>query len=200
MNTKFKPKGKDYIVTPFLFFIQDLHIENEIELKRLIDYGAEINCQNQAGETPLIMAIHNNSMKLVNFLLSQPQFDKRANEVDVKGKTPIHHVVQPLEFGSYENVHILEVLIKLFDYNAKDSTGRTPMDYANEQDSGVMKKFLKKYNAVETKRQVRMPTSIISQAEWVDEEIDVESDAQKYLEQCGEVVDTTKKDPRLIVD
>ena len=45
-------------------------------------------------------------------------------------KNPIHYVVNPLDFGSYENVEILELLATRFDVNHEDSTKNTPMMYA----------------------------------------------------------------------
>jgi ankyrin repeat protein len=56
--------------------------------------------------------------------------------------------VQPLEFGSYENVEILKILIENgIDVNAEDQAGLTALDYANNQDSGVMRENLLSYNA-----------------------------------------------------
>lgn len=37
---------------------------------------------------------------------------------------------------------MLKLLISKCDINAKDNTGQTALDYAVEQDSGVMKKIL----------------------------------------------------------
>lgn len=56
-------------------------------------------------------------MKLVNFLLSNKHFIPEKHSVDKKGKTPIHHVVQPLEFGSYENEAILKALLPIFNHS-----------------------------------------------------------------------------------
>lgn len=43
---------------------------------------------------------------------------------DKDGKTPVHHVVQPLPFGSYENVEILKILIQNgMNINDKDKSG-----------------------------------------------------------------------------
>ena len=42
---------------------------------------------------------------------------------------------------------MLEKLVKTFDVNGKDNQGKTPLDYANDQDSGVMAEALLKFNA-----------------------------------------------------
>lgn len=49
-------------------------------------------------------------------------------------------------------MEILERLLPLFDYNSVDNHGKTPLDYANDQDSGVMAKVLKKFDAAESKQ------------------------------------------------
>lgn len=76
------------------------------------------------------MAIQNNNIKLLQFILDQPTFKPEYHAKDLNGKSPIHHVVLPLEFGSYENLEILKLLIPLFDYNTLDNKGLTPLDYA----------------------------------------------------------------------
>ncbi len=53
------------------------------------------------------------------------------NVQDAEGKTAVHMVVSPLEFGSYENVEILELLANHgADLNIKDNNGKTAMYYA----------------------------------------------------------------------
>lgn len=42
-------------------------------------------------------------------------------------------MVNPIKFGSYENVNILRALKEHdFEFNLSDSSGRTPITYANE--------------------------------------------------------------------
>ena len=51
--------------------------------------------------------------------------------MDHEGKSAVHHVVNPIEYGSYENVEIFNLLIaNNFDINVKDKKGCTPLDYA----------------------------------------------------------------------
>ncbi|XP_066280586.1 poly [ADP-ribose] polymerase tankyrase-like isoform X1 [Branchiostoma lanceolatum] len=51
--------------------------------------------------------------------------------MDNKGWTVVHHLVQPMEYGSYENVEILELLHKEgAPLDVKDKAGKTPLDYA----------------------------------------------------------------------
>ncbi|CAD8087427.1 unnamed protein product [Paramecium primaurelia] len=201
-NVKFKVEKKDYYLTPLLYLIQEYHIENEILLSKFVDAGCDINEKTDKGETSLILAIKNNSLKLVNFILHHPKFTKEAHMLDQNKRTPIHHVVQPLEFGSYENTEMLEVLTNIFDVNQIDDQGKTALDYAIDQDSGVMARVLKNLKAVQNikSKQPRLPTSVISQAQWVEEEIDVEADAQRFLDLNGEQLDDSKQDYKNLVD
>lgn len=49
----------------------------------------------------LFYAIYYNSEKLVKFILSKKDFD--ITHVDSLGKNAVHYVVNPTEYGSYEN-------------------------------------------------------------------------------------------------
>ena len=54
-----------------------------------------------------------------------------GDHVDKLGKTAMHHVVNPLKYGSYENVTLLKKMNKCgFKWNIKDNEGKTPYDYA----------------------------------------------------------------------
>ena len=51
----------------------------------------------------------------------------------------MHYVVNPIGFGTYENVQILEELrLAGYRFDLKDKDGLTPLDYASEQSSGVL--------------------------------------------------------------
>ena len=52
---------------------------------------------------------------------------------DKAGKSPVHYVINPLPYGSYENVELLRLLHKNgFNLKLKDAHGRTPASYAAE--------------------------------------------------------------------
>jgi hypothetical protein len=52
-------------------------------------------------------------------------------------------VINPIRFGSYENLEILQLLHQYgFNLNLKDAQGLTPSYYATQQESGVMLKEL----------------------------------------------------------
>jgi len=102
---------------------------------------------------------------------------------DKQGKTPIHHVVNPMDYASYENVEMLELLANYFDVNTPDDRGKTPIYYSHFQDSGTMKDALLRLGANDQKPPAqiqRQATSIIAGVDWM-EEVDFESDAEKYI-------------------
>ena len=93
MNVKFKVHNKQYILSPFLYLIQEHHLDDEIILSSFIDSGCDINEKTSAGESSLILAIKINSLKLVNFIINHSNFKPELHTVDSSLRTPIHHVV-----------------------------------------------------------------------------------------------------------
>jgi hypothetical protein len=64
-------------------------------------------------------AIRDNDLDLVRYLMSFKELDKSSR--DSRGMSYIHYVVMPLQFGSYENVKLLELLHENhFDLNIED--------------------------------------------------------------------------------
>ena len=145
---------------------KDRHLINA-----LLKNNVSINEADSHGYTPLVYAIKRNAKRMVKFYLTSPDID--TNAVDGKGKTPIHHVVNPLEYGSYENVELLKMLAEHYDINKADSKERTPIYYAHLQESGVMVEALKKLGAkdidMEDETLKRPATSIVSKIDWGDE-------------------------------
>ena len=168
--------------------------------KRLVDEGVSVNETDDDGYTPIIYAIKENATKLFKFLLALPGTDTKQK--DKQGKTPVHHVVNPLPYGSYENTKILEALANAgFDLNEKDNDGKPPIYYAFLQDSGRMVDKLKELGAegarpMNLKRQA---TSVIAEYDWPKEEVDYETDAEKFLEKAQEhekmVIEEEKEKP-----
>jgi ankyrin repeat protein len=88
----------------------------------LIEAGSNVNEVDGLHRNSLYYAIYHNSNKTVKFLLQNKSLDK--SHVDTFGKNAIHYVVNPLEYGSYENVDILESLKEAgYDINLKDKEG-----------------------------------------------------------------------------
>lgn len=71
------------------------------------------------------------------------------------------------------------------DLNSEDANGLTALDYANDQDSGVMRDALREFKAKSGsgagRKLRRANTSVVATADWPAEEVDYESDSVKYL-------------------
>lgn len=68
------------------------------------------------------------------------------DSVDEKGWTLVHHIVQPLEFGSYENAEILKrALEEGFVWDKPNPEGLTPYQMACRQKSGKLKEIFERF-------------------------------------------------------
>ena len=112
---------KNISLTAFLFIIYngESNIEN---LKWWISKGSNINETDSEGNSALIYAIKKNNKKIIKFILENEKFDK--NLKDKNGKNPIFYVVNPIEFGSYENIEILDFVCNYFNINEEDNFGK----------------------------------------------------------------------------
>jgi ankyrin repeat protein len=82
-------------------------------------------------------AIRVNDEEMVKLLLDTKQV--KINAVDENGWSAVHHVINPTNFGSYENEAILKILHENgADIDLKDSNGRSPLYYASLQDSKTL--------------------------------------------------------------
>ncbi|EAS02069.2 WGR domain protein (macronuclear) [Tetrahymena thermophila SB210] len=187
-SKKFKAKlegHQDYLqFTPLLIQFANKN-KDLVLLNHLLANGSNINEVDNLGRNALYYAIYHNSHKLVKFVLQTKKFD--VKHVDNQGKNAVHYVVNPVEFGSYENTEILELLHNAkIDFNVKDKDGNTAMFYALQQDSKKMAESLKKYG-VEALKEKKLPqraaTSIVTDALFPDEEIDYEEDSKKFSEE-----------------
>ena len=89
-----------------------------------------------------------NHLNTFNFILDtiedqNKNFDTIVKDnVDKHGKSFLHYIVNPIPYGSYENAEMLTRAIEVgFKTDHKDRLGKTPYDYACEQQSGVLKKI-----------------------------------------------------------
>ncbi len=87
----------------------------------LTQSGVDVNCRGHPGYrfTPLILAIHFNSMKVARVLLADPRVD--VNATDTSGRTGLHRAT-----GHRLSAIILSQRIDI-DWNVFDKTGRTPL-------------------------------------------------------------------------
>ena len=104
----------------------------------------------------------------------------------LNGRTAVHVCVNPLGFGSYENVKILRKLHNSgFDLNARDAQGKTPLDYAMEQDSKIMAKEICTLLNMRVDFSLRLRrNSVTPENEWPDFVHDFTDDAHAFLEEA----------------
>ena len=116
-------------------------------LTYLLGHKANIKDSDSLDKNVLMHAICRNNQPLIEKIIS----DVPINVADKKGRTAIHYVVRPFKIGSYENLQVLETLVRhKADLNKKDGKGRTPLYYAFKQESGFMKEHLIRLGAKST--------------------------------------------------
>ena len=134
-------KGQ-YYCTPLINLIR-LNPQNETmrnNLIGLIEFGAKLNFTDSDGSDAIMHAIMKNNIMALKMMLENKQsLHPNTQGQDKAGKSAAHYVVNPVRFGSFENVEILKLLHQYnFNLNLKDSANKTPVHYASEQESGVM--------------------------------------------------------------
>jgi ankyrin repeat protein/predicted DNA-binding WGR domain protein len=144
--------------------------------------GASISEPDGRGWTPLIYAIRKNSIEFVRALCKLPGID--VNRQDIEGFSSVHHTIHSRSYGSYENVDILKELLQSGgDLTLPDYSGKTPYYYASLQKSGRFLEFLTSQGVQENLSLSRSSSIYSTQPE---EEVDYESDAEKYITQHAE--------------
>lgn len=125
----YDPKG-EYNCTPLINLVR-LNPQNEVlrnNLIGLIEFGAKVNVVDSDGRDAVMHAImKDNAMALKLIFDNKRTLNINLRAQDKAGRSACHYVVNPVRFGSYENVEILGLLHKQgFDLNMKDAHGKTP--------------------------------------------------------------------------
>jgi ankyrin repeat protein/predicted DNA-binding WGR domain protein len=191
-NKEFYHDGKFHTALTFIV-AEEKNISTFI---KLCNMGADINKGDSDGWTPIIHLIRQNRDEEIKNFVKQFRTLYLAC-VDKEGRNIIHHIVSPRDFGSYENVALLEMMAKLVDVNHKDNKGRPPLFYAKQQDSGRMEKALLKCKAKEYEIEetfVRAGTSALSAMKFPENTTNYEEDFNRFIEQCKEEAKNEKKD------
>jgi ankyrin repeat protein/predicted DNA-binding WGR domain protein len=192
LNKKFSLNDKQHTALTYII-AEDKSTDTFIKLHEM---GADINLGDSDGWTPLIHLIRENREEDIKNFTRQFR-NMFTNCIDSNGKNVIHHVVSPRDFGSYENVSLLEHLSKLADVNHIDKHGRPPLFYAKQQDSGRMEKALRKFKAKDYEIEegfARAGTSILSAMQFPEVTTNYEEDFDKFVDQCKEEAGKTKED------
>lgn len=178
----YDPKG-DYHCTPLINLVR-LNPQNEVmrnNLIGLIEFGAKLNVTDSDGRDPIMHAIMKDNVMVLKMLFENKK-QLHLNPVcqDKAGKSAAHYVVNPVRFGSFENVEILELLHKYgFNLQLKDSHGKTAAHYATEQESGVMVKALAKLLGLSDQlSRIQRQVSMVDTQNWPEAKVDYEADAE----------------------
>ncbi|XP_022093032.1 tankyrase-like protein [Acanthaster planci] len=104
-----------------------------------------------------------------------------VNAVDSLGRTAIHHLMKTCDYGTYENVEMLEMMAGVgANLSEQDQNGKTPMDYTIETGSRKMATALQKLTGDDALKLPATPA-------WSDgldfpsSQPDVDSDSQAML-------------------
>lgn len=119
---------------------------------------------------------------------------------DNQGKTPIHHVVNPLIFGSFENVRMLEELAKFFGVNEKDNDGRSPLYCARLKNSGIMAQKLLEPRSIDDFSKVKNSLSTMTSLLNWPPEVNFVKDSEDYLKKIAELDMTLEEKYRVLPD
>ena len=190
LNKRFYFENKEH--TALTYIIQEGKTIDT--LVKLHEMGADINKGDSDGWTPLVHLIRQNREEEIRNLMKQfPSIFTKCE--DNQGRTVIHHIVRPREFGSFENISLLDYLAKYADINQKDKLGKPPLYYAKDQSSGRMEKALLKLKAKEfeiSENFLRAPTSILAGLPFPEVTNNYEADFDRFVDQCKEDADRNK--------
>ncbi|CAG9315884.1 unnamed protein product [Blepharisma stoltei] len=152
----------------------------------LLQNGCSLTEVDSLGRNAVMLAIINNDIKMVEALIKEGSLD--INHSDKKGRNAAHYAVQPLEYGSYENIDILKLLISSKINAGKfDNEGWSPFCLAALQRSRRMAKLLEAHRF----KVSEYPERRLSVFE-PSMEVDYEKDAESYLQKQSELVKEEK--------
>lgn len=99
----------------------------------LLKHGANVNAQDDNGETPLHHVITKSNLKVVNLLIS---YNANVDVVDNFGQTPFFNAARS---GKLEIAQLL--VDRGADVNRADNDGRTPLHFACFESTGKLIRF-----------------------------------------------------------
>jgi hypothetical protein len=105
-------KGQ-YYCSPLINLIRQ-NPQNEVmrnNLIGLLEFGAKLDVVDSDGRDPIMHAIiRDNAMVLRLMLENKKTLNLNTKAQDKAGKSACHYVINPVRFGSYENVEILQLI------------------------------------------------------------------------------------------
>ena len=101
-------------------------------MKAAIDNGADVNEEDEDGETKLMLALYYHHNDVVQLLLNHPQID--INKVDCYERCALHHALlsPPKDDpdGNHEGMEALLARQDLTTINQRSNEGKTPIMFA----------------------------------------------------------------------
>jgi hypothetical protein len=77
----------------------------------LMEYGAKVDVTDSDGRDPIMHAIiKDNEMVLKLIFDNKKELQLNTEGQDKAGKSAAHFVINPVRYGSYENIEILKLL------------------------------------------------------------------------------------------
>jgi ankyrin repeat protein len=145
------------------------NLENMQEIvTALIEKGADINAPISANsyddscDTPLLIAVKNNNLSMVELLLSRSQSELEKQEMlkfrDKDGNTPLILAIKKNQSNELITSYgIAEALINAGAVNYPDEAGYTPLDWAQACGRGAIMKLLQKKEAIHNRKGLGLP-------------------------------------------
>jgi ankyrin repeat protein/predicted DNA-binding WGR domain protein len=113
-------------------------------IKFLMDNGSSISDKDSLGRTALMYSIMNNDLDLATALLNEKRI--KLKDTDQSGRNCLHYIVQPLQYGSYENQELLKLLLSTKEITDNpDSKGKTAYSLALNQRSGRLSEVFQSF-------------------------------------------------------
>jgi len=185
-----------------LFALLEMKSKKWVEM--LLCGGIGVNARDVKGMTALMHLAKENRGDLIRLFLKFDGHDKEA--VDHDGKSVIHYVINPREFGSWENTTVLTLLAKAgFKLDIPDASGRTPIWFSFRQRSGRMEHILRLYGVTEERQKIKETKFKKSQTtvgveDWPESTYVYEEDAEHYMEKVKKEAEETALEEKIPAD
>ncbi len=195
-----------YFTTPLIHLIRYVLQNNmgasiALDLfQMLLKAGADARALDSEKRDIFMYLTKENKEWLVDMALRNTAgYNKSA--VDKTGKSALHYAVSQYDFGSFQNIALLEkLLVASFDHTVRDKRGFTPLDYAVSQRNGRMAEVFKR-RGIDTTKGRHVPPLYAPKplAHWPPE-LDFTKDAEEYMKTVEGMLKSALDEMKLPVD
>jgi len=118
--------------------LKDLNCDNNTKmLNYLVNYGLDINKEDQRGDTPLIYSIKTGNEFLAQYFINH---GANINKKNRNGETPL---IVAIENNYVDNMNLIKYLVSGgADVNEEDKNGNTPLILATKRNNKYIMKYL----------------------------------------------------------